>query len=400
MNIAFITPKMIIGGAETYIITKAKYLCDNGHNVLVISEGGENVKNIPLAATHVTLPTDTTPYHLSKQQFKRVTDQIYEVLIAHKIDVVEAHNTYAILYASMACRKANIPCLYNLLNELSHKKQIVTNGLLRSFSKSGCYFTLTSQMNSYVEHAIHTRLKPIIIPIPVQEIELRSASISDNYILSVCRFSSDKMYVLSLIKGYGNAILNGVISKDITLKIVGDGDLRLLVEQAAEQTNQQIGRHAVVLLGTKTDGELSDLFSRCTLYVGMGTTILLAAQYKKTIIKVGFQSDMITQSWGYWGDNVHDAKCIVADKNKDQATSFENSLKIVNFKDKLHFYGNKAYQTYHDNYQLSTIMERWSEQYHKVSVKKNILPLSTVRSIECKLFFLRFIKKAQRIIMR
>lgn len=39
MHIAFVTPQMIIGGAETYIITKSRWLISHGHTVTVVSGG-------------------------------------------------------------------------------------------------------------------------------------------------------------------------------------------------------------------------------------------------------------------------------------------------------------------------------------------------------------------------
>ena len=55
MKIAFVTPMMVIGGAETYVINKCDWLIDRGFEVIVISEGGENVKNLPDGAEHIIL---------------------------------------------------------------------------------------------------------------------------------------------------------------------------------------------------------------------------------------------------------------------------------------------------------------------------------------------------------
>lgn len=400
MNIAIITPKMIIGGAETYILTKAIHFCSEGNTVVVVSEGGENVKNLPTGATHIALPVDATPYHLSKQQFNTIIDQLAQIFIAHRIDVVEAHNTYPILYASLACRKAHIPCLYNVLNELSHRKQLVTNILVKCFSKAGCYFTLTQQMNHYIEQQLRTTLCPVIIPIPVAAISNPDDNRSENYILSVCRFSSDKMYVLSLIEGFGNAIGKGDIAQGFVLKIVGDGDLLCEVKKKAEQVNQQIGRDAVEILGTKVDAELDDLFRHCNVYVGMGTTILIAAQYRKPVIKVGFETHTMTSAWGYWGEDKNDAQCLVAETKQKEPTPFADMLKIVNFDDKLQFWGNEANKTYHLNYQFETIMTCWYDEYKRIQVQNYILSQEVINLIKCKLYVLRIVKKLQRIIMR
>lgn len=400
MNIAFITPKMIIGGAETYIITKATYLCSQGYRVLVISAGGENIKHLPSCATHITLNTDITPYHLSKKQFNQTIDKIAQVLLDYQIDVVEAHNTYPILYASIACRKTNIPCLYNMLNELSHRKQLLTNILIKTFSGAQCYFTLTKQMNEFVEKQIHTVLHPIIIPIPVAAVSEPQNNEAHNYILSVCRFSADKMYVLSLMQGFVQAITTGAIPQDTILKIVGDGDLHQKVTIQAQKSNEQIGHNAVELLGTQVGSNLDNLFRHCTIYVGMGTTILIAAQYKKPILKVGFESHTRANCWGYWGDSPSDANSIVANSNSNQPISFANALKIINFEEKLQIAGDKAYKTYYANYLFEAIMEQWQSEYSRIQTQRYILPQAIINKLQGKLYYLRLIKNIQRLIKR
>ena len=37
MHIAIVTPQMIVGGAETYIIIKSRWLIAHGHQVTVVS---------------------------------------------------------------------------------------------------------------------------------------------------------------------------------------------------------------------------------------------------------------------------------------------------------------------------------------------------------------------------
>ena len=55
MKIAFITPRMIVGGAETYIIRKAKWLTENGNEIVVISEGGCLVESLPKGVKHIQI---------------------------------------------------------------------------------------------------------------------------------------------------------------------------------------------------------------------------------------------------------------------------------------------------------------------------------------------------------
>ena len=99
MNVAIVTPQMIIGGAEQYIITKSKWLVENGHDVIIISEGGENVKNLPNKVRHFQLEKISQPTYLFK--YGRLLEMYYQlsrILKDERIDIVEAHNTWPIIH--------------------------------------------------------------------------------------------------------------------------------------------------------------------------------------------------------------------------------------------------------------------------------------------------------------
>ena len=67
MKIAIVTERMIVGGTETYIIRKSRWLLNHGHQVVVISEGGELAGALPDGVKHVTVDfTGRPPYHFGK----------------------------------------------------------------------------------------------------------------------------------------------------------------------------------------------------------------------------------------------------------------------------------------------------------------------------------------------
>ena len=400
MRIAIVTPRMIVGGAEFYIITKSKFLIERGYNVIVLSAGGEGVNNLPNNVRHYNLPyIDDPPYIHSQREVGRLIDLLAKILVENSIEIVEAHNTYPLYYAAVACKVVGIICIYNLLNELSHDRQFVTNILLKDFSNSRRYFTLTSQMNEYVEQKLKKKLYPTIIPIPVTTLSPRECH-DRRYILTVCRFSSDKLYVLYLIEGFTVAIKKGIIPKDFKLRIIGDGPLREQVEERVNWSNELLGMHSIQLLGTKLGIELEEQYCNCTLYVGMGTTVLQAAQYKKAIIKVGFESKTMKYAWGYWGEKTEDVHCIAANgKNMSERMLFEEALVIVSDNDKIKALGKKAYLIHDSHYKLEKTMAQWIVNYQRlIDSDKHCISNRLERIVNSRVFVLRCIRKIYQLI--
>lgn len=392
MRIAFVTPKMVIGGAESYIIVKSRYLIKRGYTVIVISTGGGNVANLPDGVKHFTLNNiDKAPYELSGHKRKELIRNLEEILLVHRIDLVEAHNTYPIYYGALVSCKMGIACLYNLLNELSHRKQLITNILVKEFSQAGCYFTLTEQMNRFVVSEVGHELKPVVLPIPVEGIEVSNGDCGDkNYILTVCRFASDKLYVLSLIEGFAEAVMSGGMPQGIVLKIVGDGELREDIERRVTEANVKIGHKAVDLLGFKCGDELEQLFCACTLYVGMGTTMLKAAQLGKAVMCVGLEPPLSYYVWGFWGENPERDVHNLAEQTNDIANGivFAKALQVVTDKDRLKILGDKAKALFNSYYELNHIMWQWEKHYERISKERYILPARIKRRLEFRAFVL------------
>lgn len=366
LTVAFWTPKMIVGGAESYILAKTRWLVLHGVRVIVFSEGGENVANLPKECVHYQCSFDA-PFTLQADECRRRVEKLVALLRQEEVQLIEAHNTYPIYYAYRCSRITHIPVIYNLLNELSHTFRFhnPVNRVMGQLSRSGCYATLTPAMNCFVERLLWRKLSPKILPIPVEPVpDFRTDD--EDYILSVCRFTADKMYVLALIEGFAEACQKQVIDETVTLKIVGDGVLRPQVEDAVRLANDKCGRTRVVWLGTRTGDDLFSLYAHCRLYVGMGTTILQAAQYGKPIALAAFAENEKQFAWGFWGDEPADRYKIAAhcdDGSIARRTTFAQLLACVANPELLRRKGEQALELVHEVYDLQRIMEQWQDYY-------------------------------------
>lgn len=393
--IAIVTPRMVVGGAESYTIAKARYLVEHGYKVLVVSAGGENVQNLPSNVTHYTLEwIDRAPYELKKRERVKVVNLLTTILQENEVTVIETHNTYPVYYGALAAKRARIACLYNLLNELSHRKQKITNLLVQAFSRGNAYFTLTHQMNEYVERKLRTQLNPTVIPIPVEVTACESTGTTENYILTVCRFSPDKMYVKWLIEGFAEALTNESLPQGMLLKVVGNGDLKTEIEQCAIRANVAAGYDAVQLLGFRTGNELESLYEGCRIYIGMGTTLLKAAQKGKAVVMVGLEEPQSQFAWGYWGENpIRDAHSLAEQgsgtEGKTNKMSFADALSIATHEEKLRDLGNKAKILFETHYEFGKIMKEWENQYHRIACSQFAISNQIEKQTEFRIFVLR-----------
>lgn len=363
MRIAFLTPYMIIGGAETYIITKSKWLLSHGHNIIVISGGGENVVNLPIGTKHINFNTEISPASFSKKEYKKYIAQLSTILIKEQIDLIEAHNTSPVIHAAMSFRITGIPFLINILNERTYLYNPFLKQLTANLAPFGLLYTLTTQMQSYIEKRIKHSIKATIIPIPVENIQEHNAPHNGRYVLSVCRMAADKMYIKYLIKDFLTLHKESKIPKDYRLLIVGDGTLRNEVQILANQNTQ-----IIKMLGTVVGKELEELYRNAEIYVGTGTSLLLGASCKTPCLIPGFTETSMPYCWGIWGERPEDKDVLsVSELQHYPRSTYADTLnELIQNPSKRIIAGQKAYTLYQQYYTFQSIMERWEKEYTKI----------------------------------
>lgn len=369
IKVAFLTPKMIIGGAESYIIAKSEWLVNNGFEVVVISQGGENVGNLPNGVSHVVFDNiSNSPLSFDKEKYTIFIRELSSLLVKNCVDVVEAHNTFPAVHIAMSFKVTGIPFFVNILNELAYERNPLLAILTRKLNSFGLYYTLTSEMNAYIEKATHSKLKPNLLPIPVKGIVSNESAIDQNYILSVCRLSEDKRYVKYLIKDFYELYANNNKARNYKLIIVGEGVFYEKTKTLANNLNNKVQQTIIELKGTVVGDDLALLYNNCSAFVGMGTTLLLAASCGKPSITCGFTRDSEPFAWGYWGENVLDKNIIGMGLNKDRKqTSFKEAIQtLLESKERSLSSGRAAKEMFYDNYDLEIIMKNWQGEYHKV----------------------------------
>jgi lipopolysaccharide heptosyltransferase II len=104
MNILQILPQLNVGGVETGTLDLAKYLVRAGHKVVVVSNGGELVKELEsLGAVHYQLPV----HKKSIFTMWRLVPRLVEIIQNEKIDIVHARSRVPAWIAYFATRRTH-----------------------------------------------------------------------------------------------------------------------------------------------------------------------------------------------------------------------------------------------------------------------------------------------------
>ncbi len=104
MNILQILPQLNVGGVETGTVDLAKYLVKNGHGCVVISGGGELVRELENSGIrHYTLPVDSKAFWVMIKTARKVA----QIIRQENIDIVHARSRVPAWIGFMATRSAN-----------------------------------------------------------------------------------------------------------------------------------------------------------------------------------------------------------------------------------------------------------------------------------------------------
>jgi len=102
MNILQMLPELHVGGVETGTLDLAQYLCRYGHRAIVISNGGDLVKELEShGAKHYTLPV----HRKSLWTMFRMIKCVKKIIQDEKVDIVHARSRIPAWIAYFASRK-------------------------------------------------------------------------------------------------------------------------------------------------------------------------------------------------------------------------------------------------------------------------------------------------------
>jgi hypothetical protein len=306
-TIVFFTQHFGMGGTETLILRLTKYYKSLGRRVILLTmnkleaniiDDFEDVKpeyylfenkkseffdiDKPLTFHKSELPLIITEF---LPEFFRCylmfNKNKYGVDFKHKVYIV---HPYSIFYGP---RAANL--LAKKMIELFLRKQALV--FMDNVCVEACitHYQLSKNHNFKVLH----------LPIFLNEEEGVNSRNENLSLLTICRFEFPfKGYVLGLIRSF--EILSKKVPS-ITLTIVGNGNDKFEVDKLINSLPEEVSSKIKLINGIPYS-KIEKLIRVCDIYIGMGTTILDAAnQNKICITAVAYQLD--NKAVGFFHEN-------------------------------------------------------------------------------------------------
>lgn len=370
-TILFLTPRMIVGGAERYLLEKAQWLIRHQHRVLIVSEGGPWEHEIErLGGTHHRLGfIGTDPYLYPRSRFLGNLVRLNEIASAEKVSIVEATHLAPAVWGYHLSRLYGVPCFLNVLSgrEFFEGKDTYS-GFLQALDRKGLYYN-SEMCNRIIEEKKKIRLSRCVeIPIPVREVSAppSDAAPSTRFVLTVCRMAPEKRYVKSVIRDFGK-LVRDLGCSDLNLVVVGDGECFPEVEALARRVNRRIEplRCRVLMKGTVVGRELDALFSGCLFYVGTGTTVVTAARSKKSVVLATGEKACSKWSTGFFGEDGHPS--IGFRREGAMLAPFYEQMKVLlqnpRERERLE---QQSHRLYREKFETEAVMQKWLREYDRI----------------------------------
>ncbi len=392
-TILFATPKMIVGGAETYILGKAKYLKSRGYNIYILSEGGiweERANDIANGHINISWINENPDYLTTKELLDRLII-LSNIIDKYKIDLIEVNQLFPAIYFNYVEKIKKNKLIINVLSEISFIDNKYIN-LLKEYNEKSTYFNISQACNMEIEKyskCILDKCKAINIPFK-NEYKIKSTKYRNKYILTVARLEKEKMYIKNLAIDFTELCLKQNLS-NIELIIVGDGSYRNEVERLVYQMNKKLKDTDCIIKmkGTVQGEELQQLFHDCYIYVGIGTTLINAAYYKKPAIIATYYPNDISKAYGYFNlyeDNVSIGQVIPGMVKVEYKKLIYD---LLNDENHYNIIAKKGYDVYKKEFSEEVIMSKWENIYNDIISNNNIIieneTFKIHRNFKCKI---------------
>ena len=287
MKILMVLMGLDIGGAETHVVELSKELSRRGHEILIASNGGAYVPQLEaLGIRHVEMPLNRRSVRAMAVSLHRLR----RLIRRERPDLVHAHARIPAFLCGLLRRQMDFPFI----------------------TSAHWVFTVTPLLRLMTDWGQHT----VAVSQDIRQYLWESYSLPDDQIsvtingIDTAAFAPGQANpALCTALGLGEGPVVGMVSRldesralaarmlirlmpefserfpTAQLLIVGDGDQREGLEQAAQRVNDTLGRQAIVMTGPRTD--VAELVSLCDVFVGVSRAALEAMSEAKPVILAG-----------------------------------------------------------------------------------------------------------------
>lgn len=288
MKILMATMGLDIGGAETHIVELSKQLRQQGHDVVLVSNGGAYVPEIIQAGIrHYSAPL----HRRTMKEMRRAKQILKRVIQQEKPDVVHAHARIPAFLCGILHRSMKFPFVTT-----AHWVFDAT-GVLRYLTDWGeRTIAVSEDIRSYLIREYQVPPEQISVTINGIDTDKFSPSVSgeqviqefglqkDRPILSyVSRMDEDRALVARQLIEIAPQLERKI--PGIQLLIAGGGNVFSELNEKAQVVNQKLGRTCVVMTGPRTD--INEIVAAGDVFVGVSRAALEAMAGGKPVLVAG-----------------------------------------------------------------------------------------------------------------
>lgn len=352
-----------IGGAELYILRKAKYLINQGYDVIIISGIVEPIlisefKNLnAFEFNQILFPTNI----LKRGDVEKTLVLINELAQIKNDDklLVESHQTAPALWAEAFALNNNCSNLVYPLVEISLKRKIYKQFFFDKLNNN----LLLGCNKSYIKNVFNVD-KPnnyINIPFSADEIETTSCNIEKQYDIGLLTLSRvNKNYIIESIRQINRVALanqNLVFNYDIYLDKRKGRNYKKII--------REIGKIDADNLLINTRGPVNPLntsvFSNQDIFIGMGTSLLNACSMGLPSLVIDYRNN---NCYGFFG--LDHFEFGASEKRADRNLSYfiKEYLNNIQMKGLL---GKQALEYFQNNYEAQNINNQFLKYFSDIN---------------------------------
>ena len=289
MKILMATMALDIGGAETHIVELSRELVRQGHQVVIVSNGGVYVEVLREAGIrHINAPLNRRSLTDMRQSLA-VLDR---VIREERPDIVHAHARIPGFLCGLLRRRLRFAFVTSC-----HGVYEVT-GPLRLLSNWGQRTLAVSQdIKDYLVREYSLPPEHITVTINGIDTERFSPAVSGDEVrrelglgegpilLHVCRLDSFTAPTARQLIRVAPAL--GQTIPGLQIVIAGGGEVYDELRQEADKVNEKMGRKCLLLTGPRTD--IHRLLAACDIFVGVSRAALEAMSSGRPVVLSGAQ---------------------------------------------------------------------------------------------------------------
>ena len=289
MRILMATMGLDIGGAETHIVELAKELKSQGHDVIIISNGGVYVPEVAAAGIrHYQAPL----HQRSLLAMSRAWKILRRVIRLERPDIVHAHARIPAFLCGTLHRRMR----FAFVTSCHGVYQV--GGALKLLSNWGEHtLAVSDDIRDYLMEQYGVPPERITLTINGIDTEkfspgLSGADIRQEFALGgapvighVSRLDQAASYTARQLIALAPRLAQRV--PGVRVLIIGGGDVYSELAAQAKRVNQSIGQECLILTGPRTD--VNRIIAACGLFVGVSRAALEAMAACKPVVLSGAQ---------------------------------------------------------------------------------------------------------------